>query len=64
MPLNTDPEAIPDDQYNAELLDHAHHHPMAGPTPADHYEFDDELEAADARLRAAGLFGGSGIRGD
>ena len=50
MPLNTDPDALPDDVYWGDYEQHAAAHPMTGPSP-DQYELD---EAA-ARLDAAGI---------
>jgi hypothetical protein len=41
MPLNDDPAAVPDDEYNAELQAFAVEHPMTGPSP-DQYELEDE----------------------
>lgn len=59
MPLNDDPDALTDDQYNALL---AEAEATAEPCPAA--VPPDVLEAALARLEAAGAFGADSIRGD
>jgi len=50
MPLNTDPEAIPDDTYNRELREFAADHP-APTIPPDLYELEDNDKAADGDPR-------------